>query len=121
MLLLEQDKIRKERVAKIPELDASDNSKEYKIKVIWDSAVYAIKLESGYLSKFFYLVAWKDYHEEENIWEPVLAVQYLKKLISSFYKDHFEKLTITFLPVNIALPMARPTVKPTAESIIKRK
>ena len=46
MLLLEQDITKKEWVEKVPELDAGSNdSKEYKVEAIWDSAVYANKLE----------------------------------------------------------------------------
>ena len=44
VLLLEQDTTRKERVEKVPELDASDNSKKYEVEEIQDSAVYAIEL-----------------------------------------------------------------------------
>ena len=49
------------------------------------------------------------------------AVQHLKKLISSFYKDHPEKPTATFLLIYFAPPMARPTVKPTGTATTKRK
>ena len=42
-------------------------------------------------------------------------------MIRSFYKDHFEKLTATSLPINSALPMSKPIVKPTAKSPTKRK
>ena len=119
MSLLEQNITKKERVEKVPELDASDNSKEYEVEAIWDSAVYTRKLE-GHLSGLYYLVAWKDYSEEENTWEPVLAVQHLKKLISLFHKDHPKKPTTTSLPVDSAPSMARLTVKP-AKSITKRK
>ena len=64
---LEQDTIRKKRVDEnVTELkfDAG-NSKEYKVEVIWDSAVYARELE-GHLSGLYYLVAWKSYLREEN-------------------------------------------------------
>ena len=71
--LLEQDTIRKERVEKVSELNAGDDSKEYKVEAIWDSAVYARELE-GYLPGLYYLVAWKGYPKEENTWEPVSAV-----------------------------------------------
>ena len=64
--LLEQETIRKKRVKKVPELDAGNNSKEYKMEAIWDGAVYANKLESGYLLSLYYLVAWKGYFDEEN-------------------------------------------------------
>ena len=65
MSLLEQDSTRKERVKKVSELDAGNNSEEYKIEAIWDSAVYARELE-GHLPGFYYLVAWKSYPKEEN-------------------------------------------------------
>ena len=56
-------------------LDADDNdSGEYKVEAIWDSAVYARESESGHLPSLYYLVSWKGYLEEENIWEPALAV-----------------------------------------------
>ena len=121
MTLLEHDTTKKRRVSKeIPELDAGDkDSKEYKVEAIWNSTVHASKSESGYLPGLYYLVAWKGYPKEKNTWEPLSAIQHLKKLISSFYKDHPEKPTATSLPINSAPPMARPTVKPTAKAITK--
>ena len=64
--LLEQDTIKKERVKKILELDAGNNSKEYEVEAIRDSAVYANKSESGHLLGLYYLVVWKGYPKEEN-------------------------------------------------------
>ena len=93
------------------ELKAGD-SKEYKVKAIWNSAVYASKSDSGQLPGLYYLVAWKGYSEEENTWKPLSAVQHLKKLISYFYKEHLEKPMATFLLIDSAPPMARPTVRP---------
>ena len=74
MSLLEEDTTRKERVEKVPELDAGDNSEEYEVEAIRDSAVYAEESESGQLPGLYYLVAWKRYPEEENTWEPSSAV-----------------------------------------------
>ena len=107
---------------KVPELNSSDeDSKEYEVEAIWDSAVYANKSESGHLPGLYYLVAWKGYPKEENTWEPLSAVQHLKKLISSFYKNHPKKPTATSSPIDSTPPMARPTVKPTAKATTKQK
>ena len=80
-----------------------------------------MKSVSGHLPRLYYLVAWKGYPEEKNTRETVSAVYYLRKLISSFHKDHPEKQTATFPPFDSVPPMARPTVKPTAKSTTKRK
>ena len=109
--LLEQDTSRKGRVdEKGMESDAGDNE-EYKMKAIRDSAVYA-RESAGHLPGLYYLLSWKRYPEEENIWEPALAVQHLRKLISSFHKDHPEKPTATSEGIDTAPPIARPTIKP---------
>ena len=42
------------------------NRKEYKVKTIWNMAVYAMESESGHLPGIYYLVAWKGYFEKEN-------------------------------------------------------
>ena len=121
--LLEQDTTRKGRVSEeVPELNAgNEDSEEYKVEAILDSAVYANESKSGHLPGLYYLVAWKGYSEEKNTWEPSSAVQHLKKLISSFHKNHPEKATATSPPIDSAPPMAKPTVKPTAKATIKRK
>ena len=72
--LLEQDTIRKRRVDNETELDASNNSGEYKVEAIWNSMVYARKSESGHLLGLYYLVSWKGYPDKENTWEPTSAV-----------------------------------------------
>ena len=73
VLLLEQDTTKKGQEFLVPEFE-SGNDKEYKVEKIQDSAVYMRESESGYLPGFYYLVSWKRYLEEENIWEPALAV-----------------------------------------------
>ena len=59
MSLLEQDTTKKEQVdEKVTKLDfEAGNSKKYKLKAFWDSAVFAMELESGHLSGFYYLIA----------------------------------------------------------------
>ena len=66
MSLFEQDNTRKKQVDEnnATKLDAS-NSKEYKVEIIWDSAVYT-KESEGYLPGFYYLLSWKGYLEEKN-------------------------------------------------------
>ena len=102
------------------ELDAG-NSGEYKVEAIWDSVVYVRESTTGHLPGLYYLVSWKDYTEEENTWEPYLAIQHLRKLISLFYKEHLNKPITTSKAIHFAPPMARPTVRPTVTKTKKRK
>ena len=55
--LLEQDTTKKGQVDDEAELDASDNSGEYEVEPIWDSAVYARESKSGHLPGLYYLVS----------------------------------------------------------------
>ena len=93
------------------ELDVSNKNGEYKVEAIRDSAVYVRESESGHLLDLYYLVSWKRYPKEKNTWEPASAVQHLRKLISLFHKNHPDKATATFLIINTAPPMTRPTFK----------
>ena len=90
------------------------------METIWGNAFYTKELESKQLLGFYYLMAWKGYLEEKTTWELLSAVQYLKKLISSFYKNHPEKPTTTSLRINFVPPMAKPTVK-SIKPITKKK
>ncbi len=102
-------------------LDKGD-SEEYEVEAICDSAVYAKESDSGHhLPGLYYLVSWKGYSEEENIWEPALAVLHLCKLMSTFYHDYPEKPTATSPSIDSAPLMARPTAKPRAKASSKQK
>ncbi len=87
------------------EFEARGN-KKYEVKAIIDSAVYG-QQANDLMPDLYNLVSWKGYPEEENTWEPSSAVIHLRKLISTFYKEHSEKSTATFPPLDSALPMAR--------------
>lgn len=50
------------------------NNDKYIIESIRNSTVYARKLKSGHLPSIYYLISWKDYLEEKNIWKPTLAI-----------------------------------------------
>lgn len=82
------------------------------MEVIKNSAIYAKKLESDYLPKLYYLVFWKKYLKAEYTWVPYSAIQYLRKLISSFHKDYPNKLTAIFKSINTILAIANLIIKP---------
>ena len=114
MSLLEQNTKRKGSVDDentAAKLDAGNESGKYKIEAIRDSAVHMKESESGHLPGLYYLVLWKRYPKEENIWEPASAVQQLRKLISSFHKNYPDKPTATFSAIDTVPLMARPIVK----------
>ena len=93
----------------VTEFEAGGDEEEYEVEGIRDSTVYAKESAAGHLPGLYYLISWKGY-PEENTWEPVSAVQHLRKLISTFHKDNPDKPTATSLPVDTAPPMARPTI-----------
>ena len=108
MSLLEQDNTRKGRELSVPEFEPSDD-KKYEVEAIQDSLVYA-KETDGHLPGLYYLVAWKGYPEEESTWEPSLAVMHLRKMVSTFHKDHPEKPTAISALLDSAPPMVIPTI-----------
>lgn len=63
----------------------NNDSGEYKIEGFCHNTIYARESELGHLLRLYYFVSWKRYPEEKNTLEPVLAIQYLKKLINSFH------------------------------------
>lgn len=103
MLVLEQNTTKKRNKNNKMEFDASDNndSQKYKMEAICNNAVYTRESKSGHLIRVYYLISRKRYLEEKNTWEPTLAVQHLKKLISSFYKNHPNKPIATSPAIDI--------------------
>ena len=78
MSLLEQNSTRNgwvdKKVRQIKFNAGNNDSGEYKVETIRNSAIYARESELGHLPSFYYLISWKRYLEEENIWEPALVV-----------------------------------------------
>ena len=124
MSLLEQDITRKRRVdkkiAEQLEFEAGGDNEEYKVESICDSTVYARESEASHLPGLYYLVSWKGYPEDESTWEPASAVQHLRKLVSTFYKNHPDKPIATFPPIDLAPPMAKRTAPPNVNGKRKR-
>ena len=124
MSLLEQDTTRKKQVdEEIRQIEfnaGDDESGEYKVEAIRDSAVYVRESKSGHLPDLYYLISWKWYPEEENTWKPTSAVQHLGKLINSFHKDYPDKPTATSPAIDTAPPIARPIVTPS-ESLKQKR
>lgn len=112
MSLLKEDNTREEQANKELEmkLKTGDNI-EYKVEAIWDSAVYARESIANHLPSLYYLIFWKGYPKEENIWKPALTLQHLRKLLSTIYKDSPKKQTATSNPIIFALLIAKPSAK----------
>ncbi len=119
--LLEQNTTSKGQVDKTTfrlDFENDGNGEEYEIEAICNSVVYAKESDNDHhLPGLYYLVSWKNYPEEENIWEPALAVLHFYKLINTFYLNHLEKSTTTFPPIDFASPIVRPIVKPETEAL----
>lgn len=112
--LIKYNTTKKEQVDKATsqlKLKDDDKSKEYEIEAIFNSTVYARESKSDYLPSLYYLVLWKSYSKEDNPWELVLVIQYLRRLLSTFHKKHPKKSTATLPPVNLTPPTTKPIVK----------
>ena len=92
----------------VPEFDKGDD-KKYKVEAIRNSAVY-IKKADRHLLRLYYLVPWKDYLEEESTWEPSSIVMHFRKMVNIISKDHPKKPIVISVPIDSALPMAKPTI-----------
>ena len=69
--------------------EAGDD-KEYEANGVQNSAVYAKESITSQLPGLYYLVLWKGYLGEENTWKPVLAIQHLQRLVTTYHKDNPE-------------------------------
>ena len=122
--LLEQDTTKKwqvdEKTAKQLEFEAGSNNEEYEVEGICNTAVYIRELETGHLPGLYYLVFWKDYPKDKSTWEPALAVQHLRKLVSTFHKNYPNKPTATSLPIDLAPLIAKCTTPPNVNGKQKR-
>ncbi len=95
------------------EFENYDNSGEYKVEAICNSAVYTNANKSkSYLLDLYYLILEKDYSKEENTWELALIIQHLWSLVITFHKEHPKKPMATFPSTDSTLPIARPTIRP---------
>ena len=97
------------RIKKKLEFRARDNQ-EYELKAIINSTVYSQEKKNDQMPGLYYLVSWKGFLDEKNTGEPSSAVIQLRMLISIFHKEHPKKPIATSLPLDSALPMAKPTI-----------
>ncbi len=115
MSLLEQDITRKGRVDNkaLTELEKEfeiGDDKEYEVEAIIDSTVYGQQANNSQIPGLYYLVLWKGYPEKDNTWKLSLAIIHLRKLISTFHKEHPEKSIAISPPLDSAPLMARLTI-----------
>ena len=109
---LEQDNTKKKwmnEFTELPEFE-TDDDKEYKVEVIWESTVYAKKVDR-YLPRLYYLVVWKGYLKEKNTWKPSLVVMYFYKMVNTFHKNHPKKSTVTLALLDSAPSMVKLTIQ----------
>ena len=79
---------------------------------IYKIFAYTKKLEVNQSSSFYYLISKKNYSEDINNCKPGLAIQYLQKLVSNFYKNHINKPTATSLFLDPTLVIVNYNILP---------
>ena len=89
-----------------PEEFESRDNMEYKIKAIIDSTIYS-QQANNLIPGFNSLILWKSYPVKEITREPILAIIPFQKLISTFYKEHPKKPTISSSSLNSVLLITR--------------
>ena len=122
--LLEQDTKKKgwadENKAEQLKFEVGGDNKKYEVEGICDSAVYAGESEVGHLLGLYYLVSWKGYPKNKSTWEPASAVQHLRKMVNTFYKNNPNKPIATSPPIDLAPLMANCTIPPNVNDKRKR-
>ena len=96
--------------------DSNRDRQEVKVKIICENVIYVIKSED-YLSGLYYLISCKSYLKEDHMWELILVIQYLRKLLNTFHKKDPDKPTTSLNPVDLALPTSKLIVKPFSECL----
>lgn len=112
MSLLEKKIIKKGQIDKkiAEQFEFSGNNEKYKVENICNSTVYTRKSKMGYLLCLYYLVSWKSYLKNKNTWKPVSAIQYLQKLVSTFYRNYPNKSIAISLLIDLAPSIVRYTI-----------
>lgn len=103
------------------EFDEEKNNRVNRIEVIKNGKIYAKELPKNHLLGFYYLVSWKNKSKAKNTWEPILTLQYLRKLLNNFHKDYQDELTPTFPWVNVKLAIVKPSAKLLDSVVINKK
>ena len=78
--------------------------------IVFKTAQFIPESITSQLLEFYYLVLWKSYFEEENIWKPISEIQHLQKLTTTYYNNNSKKLIVTSFSIDTTPPMARSTV-----------
>lgn len=80
MSRLKQNTTKKRQVNNNPlsepknQFEARENN-QYKVKAIINGAIYG-KEANNLMPSFYYMILWKSYLEENNIWEPSAGVKH---------------------------------------------
>lgn len=90
-------------------------SKDYKIETIYNNIIFVKEIEYHLLGPY-YLISWNGYQEKKCIWGFVSAIKCLQKLIITFHTTYFEIQITTSFPIDLALLIARTTIKPTIKN-----
>ena len=118
--MLKQDTTKKKQVdkkVKQMEFDASDDeSGEYEVEAIWDSAVYERESKSGYLPGSLLSGLIEKISRGRKYLETSFNGPSTQKAYQLVPQNHPDKPTATFLAIDTAPPMAKSTIRPPVKS-----